>query len=160
MKTEKAALAKFQSPLLVEHILKNPRFLESPVQQGVAVVFLDLSGFTGVAEVLGPLWTRDLLAAFQALIESVALAHGGFVVSFMGDGAMIVFGLPEPRPDDASRALSRSLACAKPSRGGSPRCRRSPVTGFARGSAGISVRPWSRCSDPRTIGMWRRPAIR
>jgi adenylate cyclase len=105
LKTEKAALAKFQSPLLVEHILKNPRFLESPVEQGVAVVFLDLSGFTGVAEILGPLWTRDLLAAFQALIEGVALGHGGFVVSFMGDGAMIVFGLPEPRPDDASRAL-------------------------------------------------------
>jgi adenylate cyclase len=105
LKTEKAALAKFQSPLLIEHILRNPGFLESPVQQGVAVVFLDLSGFTGVAEILGPLWTRDLLAAFQALIEGVALGHRGFVVSFMGDGAMIVFGLPEPRPDDASRAL-------------------------------------------------------
>ena len=105
LKTDRATLAQFQSPLLVEHILNNPRFLESPVHQGVAVVFLDLSGFTGAAEILGPLWTRDLLAAFQALIEGVALAHGGFVVSFMGDGAMIVFGLPEPRPDDASRAL-------------------------------------------------------
>jgi adenylate cyclase len=105
LKSDRAILAKFQSPLLVEHILKNPGFLESPVHQSVAVVFLDLSGFTGVAEILGPLWTRDLLAAFQALIEDVARAHSGFVASFMGDGAMIVFGLPAPRPDDSSRAL-------------------------------------------------------
>ncbi len=96
---------RFQSPLLVGHILKNPKFLETPVHQNVAAVFLDLSGFTGVTETLGPAWARDLLAGFQALIERDVVAHQGFVVSFMGDGAMIIFGLPEPRPDDASRAL-------------------------------------------------------
>ncbi len=100
-----AALTRFQSPLLVGHILKNPKFLETPGHQHVAALFLDLSGFTGVAETLGPAWARDLLAAFQALIERDVAAHQGFVVSFMGDGAMIIFGLPEPRPDDASRAL-------------------------------------------------------
>ena len=102
---EKAELAKFQSPLLVEHILKNPHFLEQPVHQDVAVVFLDLSGFTGVAETLGPQWTRELLADFQALVDHEVVDQGGYVSSFMGDGAMIVFGLPEPRPDDGSRAL-------------------------------------------------------
>ncbi|MGO9759513.1 MAG: CHASE2 domain-containing protein [Roseiarcus sp.] len=102
---DRTRLAKFQSPLLVEHILKTPRFLERPVLQDVAVVFLDLSNFTGVAESLGPQWARDLLAEFQALIERDVLARDGFVVSFMGDGAMIVFGLPQPRPDDASRAF-------------------------------------------------------
>jgi adenylate cyclase len=102
---ETATLTRFQSPFLVGHILKNPRFLEKPVHQNVAVVFLDLSGFTGLAEAIGPEWTRDLLAAFQTLIERDAVAHEGFVVSFMGDGAMIVFGLPQPRPDDASRAI-------------------------------------------------------
>jgi adenylate cyclase len=104
--SEKAALAKFQSPLLVEYILKNPGFLEQPVHQDVAVVFLDLSGFTGVAESLGPQWARDLLADFQARVERDVLAHDGYVVAFMGDGAMIVFGLPAPKPDDAARALA------------------------------------------------------
>jgi adenylate cyclase len=102
---ERAALTRFQSPLLIDHIVRNPSFLEKPVRQEVAVVFLDLSGFTGVAEALGPEWTRDLLADFQAVVERAVLPHGGFVVSFMGDGAMIVFGLPEPRPDDAARAV-------------------------------------------------------
>jgi len=102
---EKQTLAKFISPLLVEQILANPQFLEQPVRQDVAVVFVDLSGFTGVAEALGPQWTRDLLADFQARLERDVVAHGGFVVDFMGDGAMIILGLPTARPDDGSRAL-------------------------------------------------------
>jgi adenylate cyclase len=103
--SEKATLTRFQSPLLLKYILQNRGFLESPVHQNVAVVFLDLSGFTGLAEIFGPQRTRDLLAEFQALIERDVIAHSGFVVSFMGDGAMIIFGLPKPRPDDASRAI-------------------------------------------------------
>jgi len=102
---ETATLTKFQSPHLVAHILENPKFLEKPTRQNVAVMFVDLSGFTGVAETLGPEWTRELLAGFQAIVERDVVAHQGFVVSFMGDGAMIIFGLPQPRPDDASRTL-------------------------------------------------------
>ena len=97
---------RFQSPRLATHILKHPKFLETPVHQQVAVVFLDLSGFTGVAEALGPEWVRELLAEFQARVEREVEAQGGFVLSPMGDGEMIVFGLPEPQPDDAARALS------------------------------------------------------
>ena len=103
--SDRATLTRFQSPLLVAHILEHPRFLEKPVHQNVAAVFVDLSGFTGLVEMLGPEWARDLLASFQALIERDVIAHQGFVVSFMGDGAMIIFGLPEPRPDDATHAL-------------------------------------------------------
>jgi adenylate cyclase len=102
---DKATLSKFQPRLMVEHILANPQFLQEPVQQEVAVVFLDLSGFTGVAETLGPQWARDLLADFQALVERDVVEHDGYVVTFMGDGAMIIFGLPQARLDDASRAL-------------------------------------------------------
>jgi adenylate cyclase len=102
---DKAALTRFQSPVLLAHILKTPGFLERPVHQDVAVVFLDLTGFTGLAETLGPLPARDLLAEFQALVERDAATEDGFVVSFMGDGAMILFGLPQARPDDAARAF-------------------------------------------------------
>ena len=103
---ERAELAKFQSPLLLDRILKDPHFLEHPVQQDSAIVFLDLSGFTGLTEALGGQRTRNLLADFQELVEREVTTFGGSVTSFMGDGAMIVFGLPEPRPDDAERALA------------------------------------------------------
>lgn len=106
---ESAALTKFQSPEMVRHILQNPRFLETPADQDVAVVFLDLSRFTEVAEALGPRWARDLLADFHARVETEVVAEEGYVVSFMGDGAMTLFGLPEPRPDDAARALRAAV---------------------------------------------------
>jgi adenylate cyclase len=102
---ERAELARFQSPLLVEQVLKDPNFLEQPVHQDVAVVFLDLSGFTGVAEALGPQRTRELLAQFQALVDREVADYRGYVASFMGDGALIIFGLPQASPDDAARAL-------------------------------------------------------
>ncbi len=102
---EKTALAKFQSPSLVQHILADPEFLEKPVSQEVAVVFLDLSGFTGIAELLGPQWARDMLADFHTRIDREVTALGGYVAGFMGDGAMIIFGLPSAKSDDASRAL-------------------------------------------------------
>lgn len=102
---EKSALAKFQSPLLVQHILSDPDFLARPVAQDAAIVFLDLSAFTTVSEAVGPQRVRDLLADFQARVERDVVAHRGYVASFMGDGAMIVFGLPAARSDDPSRAL-------------------------------------------------------
>lgn len=109
LEREAAALSKFQSPQLIAYILNHPDFLQTPVHQNAAIVFLDLSHFTEVAEALGPHWTRDLLADFHALSERCVVEHGGYVGAFMGDGAMIIFGLPQPKPDDAARAI-RAIA--------------------------------------------------
>ena len=103
---ENSTLAKFQSPLLLEQLQREPDFLEKPVRQDVAVMFVDLSGSTGVAEALGPEWTRDLFGAMQTLVEGEVTAHGGVVINYMGDGILAVFGLPKPRPNDAARALA------------------------------------------------------
>ena len=103
---ERSTLARFHSPLLLDQLLREPDFLEKPVRQDVAVMFLDLSGSTGVAEALGPEWTRDLFSAMQTLVEGEVTAHGGVVINYMGDGVLAVFGLPKPRSDDAARALA------------------------------------------------------
>jgi adenylate cyclase len=103
---ERSTLAKFQSPLLLDHLLKEPDFLEKPVRQNVAVMFVDLSGSTGAAEALGPEWTRDLFSAMQTLVEGEVTSHGGVVVTYMGDGVLAVFGLPKPQSDDSARALA------------------------------------------------------
>jgi adenylate cyclase len=44
------------------------------------------------------------------LVEDEVARHGGLVTSFMGDGAMAVFGLPDPGPEDAAHALATALA--------------------------------------------------
>ncbi len=103
---EKLTLARFHSPLLLDHLSREPDFLEKPVRQDVAVMFLDLSGSTGAAETLGPEGTRDLFSGMQTLVEGEVTAHGGVVITYMGDGVLAVFGLPKPRSDDAARALA------------------------------------------------------
>src|SRR5271157_2346382 len=103
---ERTMLARFQSPLLLDHMLREPQFLDKPVRQDVAVMFLDLSGSTGVSETLGPERSRDLLAAMQTLVERQVTSHKGVVINYMGDGVLAVFGLPKPQADDAARALT------------------------------------------------------
>jgi adenylate cyclase len=102
---DKSLLARFQSPLILEAMLRNPAFLAKPVRQDVAVMFIDLSGFTRAAETMGPEGSRDLLSDMQTLVEREVSAHQGVVIAYMGDGVLAAFGLPAPRHDDAARAL-------------------------------------------------------
>jgi adenylate cyclase len=103
-------LQQFQAPTLRDWLSKDADFLLVPVHRNVAVVFIDLSGFTAISETLGMDATQRLLTGFHTLIDRVVEDHGGFITSFMGDGAMILFGLPENRPEDARNA---ALCCVK-----------------------------------------------
>jgi adenylate cyclase len=102
---ENSALSKFHSPLLLDHILREPNFLAKPVRLDVAVLFLDLTGSTGVSEALGPERSRDMLKTMQTLVEGVVASERGVVINYMGDGVLAAFGLPAPEADDARRAL-------------------------------------------------------
>ncbi len=112
LERDNATLARFQSPALLQRLLESPDFLRAPVRLNAAVVFVDLAGFTGATERLGPLATRDFIGDFQSIVGREVAAAGGVIISFMGDGAMILFGLPDPRPDDAARAL-RAIAALR-----------------------------------------------
>jgi adenylate cyclase len=107
--TQSRLLQKVQAPGLGQWLAKHGDFLQEPVSEDAAVVFIDLSGFTGLSETLGPNATRELLSAFHMLVDEEVTECGGIVTGFMGDGAMILFGLPEPAADDASRAASCSV---------------------------------------------------
>jgi adenylate cyclase len=58
---------------------------------------------------MSPADTVPLLRAFHARVERAVLAHGGVLERFMGDGALIIFGVPDPSAHDAAAAL----ACAR-----------------------------------------------
>lgn len=102
-------LEQFQAPGLQEWLTRDPDFLIEPVRQNAAIVFIDLSGFTSLSEHLGPDRIRELLKDFHALVDKQAVTCGGMITSFLGDGAMILFGLPEAAPDDAFRAAKCSV---------------------------------------------------
>ncbi|HMV66901.1 MAG TPA: adenylate/guanylate cyclase domain-containing protein [Myxococcota bacterium] len=75
----------------------------------VAVLFLDIRGFTTLCEGRDPEAIVALLnAAFEGLVERVG-AHEGIVNKFLGDGFMAVFGAPFSLGEEAScRAAVRS----------------------------------------------------
>lgn len=98
-------LQRIQAPGLVDWLATHPEFLEHPVRQNAAVVFIDLSGFTGLSERIGAGATRDLLDGFYQQVDEEVTACGGAITSFMGDGAMILFGLPAPKDTDAADAV-------------------------------------------------------
>ena len=95
-----------QAPGLGRWLAENPDFLSEPVRQDAAIVFIDISGFTGLSERLGPNAVRELLNGFYRLVDEAATASGGAITSFTGDGAMVLFGLPQSAPDDAFNAAA------------------------------------------------------
>lgn len=101
-------LQQFQAPALRKWLTLNPEFLLVPVHQDAAIVFVDLSGFTSLSETQGMDTVLEVLKDFHTLVDREVVARGGIVTSFLGDGAMILFGLPESTVDDARNA---ALCC-------------------------------------------------
>ena len=105
LSVQSRTLRRFQPPSLTKRLAEDPAFLIKPVRQKAAVIFIDLSGFTGLSELLPLDETREMLRGFHALVDQEAVRHQGIVASFMGDGAMILFGLPDSAPEDACHAV-------------------------------------------------------
>ena len=108
-------LEQFQAPGIQDWLTRDPNFLTEPVRQNAAIVFIDLSGFTTLSERLGPDRVRELLKDFHALVDKEAVTCGGIITSYLGDGAMILFGLPEAATDDAFRAAECSVGLCESS---------------------------------------------
>lgn len=108
-----AELSRFQAPALAQIIAKDPSFLSVPLEQQAAILFIDLSGFTGLGERLGPADTRTFLKDYHTKIVEVCSKHSGVVLDFMGDGAMVGFGIPQPGPKDAQNALTAAFDLAQ-----------------------------------------------
>src|SRR4029077_15683279 len=98
-------LARSHSPVIVVILAQSatPSFSGS---QNAAILFVDIAGFTSRMEGMAPDDTVRFLRDFHGRIEQAVLAHGGVLEQFMGDGAMVVFGVPEPKPQDAVAALT------------------------------------------------------
>lgn len=107
-----AALRRFHPALLSERIAADPDYLRQPLEQAAAVLFLDLSGFTQRSEELGPARTQTFLKQFHTLVVDTVAKHEGVVMNFMGDGAMIVFGIVEDVGDPCGRAFAAGVALA------------------------------------------------
>lgn len=78
-------------------------------RQTAAVLFVDIRSFTSMSENMSPEALGEFLTEFRHRVVACADATGGAVDKFIGDAAMIVFGVDKPDPGDAAAAL----ACAE-----------------------------------------------
>lgn len=99
-------LSRFLPQELVLRLADDDGSLKAGRRQQAAIVFIDMRGSTTLAESLDPHRLSEFLSAFRRRVTRLARLRGGVVDKFIGDGALVVFGLPEPRPDDAARALA------------------------------------------------------
>jgi len=103
-------LKRFFSPALAEAIVGGGA--DDPLKshrREIAVVFLDLRGFTAFTETADPEEVMGVLREFHAAMGELILAHEGTLERFTGDGIMVFFNDPAPVPDPAARAVRMAL---------------------------------------------------
>ena len=110
---ERSRLARYVPEAIAEELARSerPRFDERV--QPASILFVDMAGFTQASESMQGSAMLALIRRLHGLIEAAVRAHGGLVDKYIGDGAMILFGLPEPKLDDAARALACCRAIAE-----------------------------------------------
>jgi class 3 adenylate cyclase/tetratricopeptide (TPR) repeat protein len=75
----------------------------------LSVLFVDLVGFTSLAESRDPEDIRALLERYFARARQIVARYGGSIEKFVGDAVMAVWGSPVAHDDDAERAVRAAL---------------------------------------------------
>lgn len=102
---ERANLARYFSPNVVEDLARNDQSLKQVRSQKIAVLFVDIVGFTSFAEGRDPVDIIRTLRDFHGFMETEVFRHEGTLDKYLGDGLMATFGTPIAGGSDASNAL-------------------------------------------------------
>lgn len=102
---ERTNLARYFSPNVVEELSKNDEPLKQVRTQNVAVLFVDIIGFTAYADGRSPEEVIQTLRAFHGRMEQEVFRHSGTLDKYLGDGLMATFGTPFSGERDATNAL-------------------------------------------------------
>jgi adenylate cyclase len=110
LERERTNLARYFSPTVVQELSKNDEPLKQVRTQKVAVLFVDIVGFTAYADGKNPEEVIGTLREFHALMEHEVFEHGGTLDKYLGDGLMATFGTPFSGMSDAWNALTCAQA--------------------------------------------------
>jgi class 3 adenylate cyclase len=105
------AFGAYVDPAVVDRVVAEGTRLEGE-EVTVTVLFLDIRGFTELAERLTARAVVVQLNAFYGRVVPVIERHGGHANKFVGDGLFAVFGTPGRLPDHADRAVAAALEIA------------------------------------------------
>jgi class 3 adenylate cyclase len=103
------AFGAFVDPQVVARVLEAGTTDLEGEEVEVSVLFLDIRGFTALAERAGAREVVQRLNVFYGHVVPVVERHGGHANKFVGDGLLGVFGAPQRLPDHADRAVLAAL---------------------------------------------------
>lgn len=110
LERERANLARYFSPNVVEQLSHNDDPLKQVRTQNVAVLFVDIVGFTGFAAERSSEDVIRALREFHSRMEAQVFSHEGTLDKYLGDGLMATFGTPFAGPRDATNAFTCATA--------------------------------------------------
>ena len=105
LERERTNLARYFSPNVVEELSQNDEPLKQIRTQNIAVLFVDIVGFTGYAAGRSPEEVILTLRDFHRRMEAAVFRHHGTLDKYLGDGLMATFGTPVAGDTDALNAL-------------------------------------------------------
>jgi adenylate cyclase len=104
-------LRRFLSPQLADLIVtKGDEEVLGTHRRDIAVLFVDLAGFTAFAELSEPEDVMAVLREFHAELGRLVAEYEATVGFFAGDGVMVFWNDPLPCPDPGERAVRMAVA--------------------------------------------------
>lgn len=95
LERERENLSRYFSPNVVEELSQNDEPLKQIRTHDVAVLFVDIVGFTAYAAERSPQAVIETLRGFHGRMETEVFRHSGTLDKYLGDGLMATFGTPE-----------------------------------------------------------------
>jgi len=112
LERERANLSRYFSPNVVDELSQNDDPLKQVRLQDVAVLFVDIVGFTKFAATREPHEVIEVLRSFHARMETEVFRFDGTLDKYLGDGLMATFGTPFSGDHDATHAVECARAMA------------------------------------------------
>lgn len=102
---------RYVAPEIVNELLKEGgEALELGGRQvEIAVLFVDVRGFTPMSELLEPMRVVEILNQYLSLISSCILKNSGTLDKFVGDAAMAFWGAPLAQEDYVLHAAQAAM---------------------------------------------------
>jgi adenylate cyclase len=113
VESQRASLARYFSPDVVEELSSSHSSLGPGVRQKVTILFSDIRNFTKMSERMQPDELASFLTDFRNRMTTAIFQNGGTIDKFVGDAIMATFGTPRPSATaglDTKNALRAGVA--------------------------------------------------
>jgi adenylate cyclase len=104
--------SQYMDETIVRHVLKNPELIRpGGRRKRVTVFFVDIAGFTPIAEHLPAEETAAILHTILNAFTEVVIRNQGVIDKYIGDSIMAFWGAPLETDRDEENACRASLEC-------------------------------------------------